>query len=257
MDKNEKEQYKKLKDEKKTRKFKERLICLLKDEDVRRCISEIFGNDTHIPDTDKYISEEEYKNAVAEKTAEISRLNTLIKDNTYRISELEKNAENKDREITEYKSVISNQKTTIGNYSNRYSGTERIYGSFLKLSDDTRSQLSGILKGESLEQFFACAGKDDFVRRFWDFISERIISQKSVSGDDEILADIFDALFDVYNSSTLNVKYIRQDVRAGEMFDWEKHTSTGNSQGEISAVLFRGYCGADGKILKKSITDVY
>lgn len=257
-------------------KIKSQLVYLIKnDEQVRREILNLLPEKSDSVSFDKseyiHINEynqlkqeiEEYKNLKAENDIlknTISSLNTELANVTKSKTNAEKNVKNYENEKSKLDSEIQKLKKQLDNatgFKKRYSIIDECYQDYLNLSDNKKSELKGIIYADSVQSFFACAGKSNFVRRFSEYITKCIMKIKGTDEDIEILKKIFDTLFNVYNESEGSIKYERDDVRTGDVYNTEKYSTIGLQQGTVTDILFLGYHSTENnREFCKSIVEV-
>lgn len=250
-------------------KFKSQLVYLIKNDERVRCeilnllpkksdsVSFDKSEYIHINEYNQLKQElEEYKNLKAENDTlknTIESLKTKLADETRGKTD----AENKLQKLDVNFNKIKKQLDNATGFKKRYSIIDECYQDYLNLSDNKKSELKGIIYADSVQSFFACAGKSNFVRRFSEYITKCIMKIKGTDEDIEILKRIFDTLFNVYNESEGSIKYERDDVRTGDVYNTEKYSTIGLQQGTVTDILFLGYHSTENnREFCKSIVEV-
>ncbi len=281
---------------KKQEKFNRRLMKALDDEDVLQKIEEIIQNSSGSKKgffgKNNGDQIDKLKNEIAKLRKENEELPRLRKENeeipklrkeneelpklkkeneeipklkkeNEEISKLRKENEEipklrkENEEIPKLRHDIENVEKELKISQKKYNSVADCYDSFLKLPEQLRSELRGVLYDSSLPCFYACAGKMDFVNRFADNIQHFIIGGRYKEYVEQ-LTKIFDFLFDAFNESEGSPKYIRAEVSMGDEFNTNKHITTKLQQGIITKIYFKGYYNADipDTTIKKSIVEV-
>ena len=110
------------------------------------------------------------------------------------------------------------------------------------LSASVRTGLSDIICDKNEILFIASCSTSEHLKSIWIYI-KKLIGTNGDSSEIEILKDIFDYFFDVYNDSLSEPAYVRDDVEEGYIFDDDRYDRcTGcPASGQISQVMLRGY----------------
>lgn len=269
-------------------------LAIKEDDDIRRLIREIAneGKDNRTAENSNFISledhnaklkqlQDEYDKVLSELTKlkldktnlgnEITVLNKKLKDEYVPIAMMEDKEKKLNKtigeisgekeELTNKLSESKNKVKDLQKEVNKYKPYDIIvecFDNYRLLSESIKKELEGIVYAPSAEVMLACVGRQGFIRRFSDYITKRIIKQKSVDSDTELLIKMFDTMFDISNKCEEQDVYIRDDVNIGDCFSTDKHSTINLQQGEISDVLFVGYHSAEDsdKTICKSIVEV-
>lgn len=265
-------------------------LAIKEDDDIRRLIREIAneGKDNRTAENSNFISledhnaklkqlKDEYDKELSKMKSgktdleEIKALNKKLNDEYVPIA-IMKDKENglnktigkisveKDgltEELSESKKKVEDLQKEVNKYK-PYDIIVECFDNYRLLSESIKKELEGIVYAPSAEVMLACVGRQGFIRRFSDYITKRIIKQKSVDSDTELLIKMFDTMFDISNKCEEQDVYIRDDVNIGDCFSTDKHSTINLQQGEISDVLFVGYHSAEDsdKTICKSIVEV-
>lgn len=224
----------------KIEEFKKLLIVLLKDEDV----------ETELKKTMKAKDSNNNLEEVKEKQKIIEKLEIENKKLREDILETKINLEKMRKENFEYE-------TNVKALKSRFSELENIYKVYMELSEKTRDSLSGIFKGNSIEEFIFCGVQYQNLESLWEYIKREIIEENLNEKDK--LKDIFDYFFEAHNLIYEKPLYKRTDVVLQEKFDDEFHIKvlSENASGKIKEVVFEGYINCNNqKIIKKSLVRI-
>lgn len=140
---------------------------------------------------------------------------------------------------------------------NRFRTEEDIFESYKSLSSSLRNSLSGIFRGSTVEEFIYCGVQKQNIELLWDAIRIRAIEENY--DELEELNNIFYYFFYAYNKTFESPLYRLQIVEENEVFDNDRclRTSTSNSSGKITKVIFKGYINNNNKkIERKTIVKI-
>jgi predicted RNase H-like nuclease (RuvC/YqgF family) len=262
--------------------FKELLLKVLEDEEVKSAIIEIIKE--NVSEKEKEIKKlksecrekenqiETLKNHLQKKDKEIEMLKKLVEKfkNLFN-SEKEKKAflsnelENRSREIQELTHLknelskkvdglnqeIENLKKENEFYKNSFKEELEAYEIYKSLSDETKESLSGIFRDNSLKGFLACGVQDRNISNFYEYVKNEIIEEKNQ--DIKKLIKLFNFFLDRYLLAF--PIYKKQNVKIGDEFDPQLHINLSNAaSGKIKKIILFGLENSKtGKIVKKSI----
>ena len=132
------------------------------------------------------------------------------------------------------------------------------YKLYQTVSESTREGLKNVIcERDSIVFIVSCANKEN-LQRIWEYTKD-ILSDYNKLKDVEILKEIFDYFFEVYNQSLAEAIYQRDNIDVGDDFDDEYQSRSRDSatSGTITKVLLRGYSSINtGKIICKSVVQV-
>lgn len=140
---------------------------------------------------------------------------------------------------------------------NRFKMQLELHQVYLGLSDSTRKALNGIFKGESIEEFIFCGVQWKSIESLWDFIKWQLLEESCTELKE--LTRIFTYFLNAHNTVYESPLYALQSIKAGDVFDEDKHLRGPNSKisGVITEVLLLGYINTQtNKIVRKSIIRV-
>lgn len=248
--------------------FKELLLKVLEDEEVKSAIIEIIKE--NVSEKEKEIKKlksecrekenqiETLKNHLQKKDKEIEMLKKLVEKfkNLFN-SEKEKKAsllnelEIKNRETQELEKKIENLKKEKEFYENNFKEELEVYEIYKSLSDETKESLSGIFRDNSLKGFLACGVQDRNISNFYEYVKNEIIEEKNQ--DIKKLIKLFNFFLDRYLLAF--PIYKKQNVKIGDEFDPQLHINLSNAaSGKIKKIILFGWENSKtGKIVKKSI----
>lgn len=185
-----------------------------------------------------------YESEITRKNAEIEILknsnNTLENKNDSLTSKLKLACEN----ITQMKKQFE--------YPIKY------FEVYKSLSILVKRGLENVINSENEITFIVSCSNEDNLYTIWEYIKE-ISNDSAKSREFEVLTDIFNYFFDVFNASLPEEKYIRDDIEIGEEFDGDYMDRCYGSatSGNISQIVLRGYkLKNSGKIVHKSFVKV-
>ncbi len=116
--------------------------------------------------------------------------------------------------------------------------------------------LSNLICTGNLMGFIVSCSNFANLESIWDYIRARLLDDLSDIDTINVLSDIFDCFFELYNSSLEQPEYQRCNVSVGDTFDNTKHIAGKNSsvEGKISQIQLLGYQSAGtGVIARKTI----
>lgn len=256
--------------------LKERdLLELLESAKIQKAIRNICGLNEHLSTTTNnqtQVNIMSYKNEITKLTEQLqhanSELETIKSKNGLlknKVDELEKKLENErsgsQKTLSEKHALekhIRDLNNTNQNLSSELTSThkllENLKGAFEKpinylnmyrrVSESVRDGLSDIICDKNEILFIASCTSADNLRKIWEYTKEIIsIDEDNKQDDIDILKNIFDYFFEVYNNSLPEPIYKRDNVMIDDEYDDEKHIRSRNSitSGYIKEILLRGY----------------
>ncbi|NVO75305.1 hypothetical protein [Photobacterium damselae] len=122
-----------------------------------------------------------------------------------------------------------------------------------RLSEQTRHSLSGIFKDTSVQGLIACGIQEKNISNLWDYAKS-----ETVNGNNDDIANVILLFNLLFKRFTLAYPmFSLQEAKTGDLFDTQfhiKHTSSINTSGSISQVMFYGYVNRKtGKVIKPSV----
>lgn len=195
---------------------------------------------------DKEIEELKYKNEkLNKKLQETLKLIDVEKQNNILIY----------KNLTEKDEKLDNMVKNYLQMEKNYLVLQNIYMIYENLSDDIKSELSDVFKGNDVETFVFCGAQYDNIEMLWDFIKDRIIQGETK--EVESLEKIFDYFFKKYN--TIYDEPLYEFIDDEEEYDSKLHTKIKDSKTnkKIKSVLLRGYKNTStSKVIKKTLVKI-
>ena len=147
-------------------------------------------------------------------------------------------------ELEEQMEILENQKNEIQNHFNRVlDKPEQLLKAYRQLSPTIQNGLRNVICKEDEILFSISCSTQEHLKNIWDYIKNGIGNEKFKENEIEILKEIFDYFFDLFNRSLPEPLYKRDDVNVGELFDEDCHyrAQGSSTSGRITEVLLRGY----------------
>lgn len=160
----------------------------------------------------------------------------------------------KNTEIKTLSDRLNTAERVVQQYQERFDAPIRYFQSYQSLSESVKSGLENVISGKNELSFLVSCSNEEHLSAIWEYAKE--ISNDFEQNDFQILTQIFDYFFELFNESLPETKYVRDDVQVGDELDDEYHDRCYGSatSGEITAVILRGYRSKNtGKMIHKSI----
>ena len=239
---------------------KKKFLAFLQDEDIKKKILEITSTQSesnestneakNLEEKIKQLQEilqskekkiEEISKIITNQMDEINSYKIKLEDYNYKIQEcIFKNEEYKkeNKQLEKSKNEINN---LLINEKEKYKNISNIYRIYKNLTYETKEEIKGIFKKESVENFLFCGAQFENLQMLWDYIKNKIIENKSTDVDN--LKLIFDYFFDQYNKIHDEEIYSRLYVNKNDEFDTDIHTRSSESKasGYVKEILLVGY----------------
>jgi len=247
---------------------KDKLIELLKDDEIQKVIIDIINNSS---ETTALASSNNITNTIEKDlNKEIDMLNKIIKKIKKSLTKEQETSEYlvESKEALEFElSSIRSEKIELQKerielnkiiefYRNNFEDDLRAYEIYQTLNSSTKSSLDGIFKDSSLQGFIACGIQDKNISSFWDYIQNEL--RDNTNDDIANLIQIFDFLFSRYILAY--PIFAIQSVNINDKFDTDDYIRDNSSQavsGNISQIVLRGWINKKtNKIIKKSVVKV-
>lgn len=152
------------------------------------------------------------------------------------------------------------QRETLDYFTAGYGEIDRMYKMYQQLGEDIRGELAGIFgSADTPVQFFCGALQENHLDNFWEYIRDKINSEKVDKDTEGMLNSLFDFCFDMVNTSQSKPMYKRLQVQAGFDFDnnYMIKTSDSSQLGIIKEIKLEGYTYASSnKVVKRSLVQV-
>lgn len=129
---------------------------------------------------------------------------------------------------------------------------------YKSLSVSVRTGLSDVICDKNEILFIASCSTPDHLKAIWTY-TKKLAGNNSDNSAVEVLKDIFDYFFDVFNESLGEPIYVRDDVETGWLFDddeYDRYIGSATS-GKITQVILRGYKSLNtGAVICRSVVRV-
>ncbi len=129
---------------------------------------------------------------------------------------------------------------------------------YKSLSISVRTGLSDIICDKNEILFIASCSTPDHLKAIWTY-TKKLAGNNNDTTAVEVLKDIFDYFFDVFNESLGEPVYVRDDVETGWLFDddeYDRYIGSATS-GKITQVILRGYKSLNtGAVICRSLVRV-
>ena len=129
---------------------------------------------------------------------------------------------------------------------------------YKSLSSSIRTGLSDVICDKNEIFFIVSCSTPEHLKAIWTYTKRLAGSNDNVNGV-EVLKDIFDYFFEVFNCSLQEPMYVRDNVEEGYSFDDDKYDRGKGSltSGKITQVILRGYKSINtGTIICRSVVRV-
>lgn len=222
--------------------YKINLKKVLKDEEIIEEVSDIFFKSEKIKKWILNLSKDS-NNAYEEK---IENLKNKIK-------EYEDLLDFKEKELNKFKEKSETDNLKIKELESKafeITKVETLYNNYKKLDGVVKEELSGIFKGDTLEDFIACGVQSKNISGIWDICKKSILNENL---DSKEIVNIFEYFFQMFNKTYDDSLYTYINVNIKDRFNSDIHFALGRASGEIREVLLKGYKDRSGKAVKKSV----
>ena len=187
------------------------------------------------------------KKAKTEQEASEQRFGELDRENS-RLKEAEHllalKLEDADKKISILKERFSNPVILLDRYKS--------------LPASIRTGLSDVICDKDEVLFIASCSTSEHLKAIWTY-TKKLAGSNGDANSVDVLKEIFDYFFDVFNNSLREPMYVRDSVEVGYSFDDDKYDRcTGSStSGKITQVILRGYKSVNtGAIICRSFVRV-
>lgn len=141
----------------------------------------------------------------------------------------------------------------------RFSQPVVLLNRYKSLSSSIRTGLSDVIRDDDEILFIASCSTPDHLKAIWEYTKRLAGSNSSDASNIEVLSDLFDYFFEVFNRTLSKPMYERDDVETGYFFDDDKYDRCAGSatSGKITQVILRGYRSVNtGNIICRSLVRV-
>lgn len=222
---------------------------------------------------------QEYKTHYAQLQSKCSSLETEKSNLQNHVSQLEKelmsvksqlessekrfaSSESECARLKESEQTLSASLTKANNtvkiMKERFSRPVILLNRYQSLSLSIRTGLSEVICDNDEILFIASCSTPDHLKAIWEY-TKRLAGNNGNPSDIEILSDLFDYFFDVFNRTLSEPMYERDSVETGYYFDDDKYDRCAGSatSGKITQVILRGYRSVNtGNIICRSFVRV-
>ncbi len=161
---------------------------------------------------------------------------------TKRLDDLEREYQ-KTRETEQALSAsLAKANENVQKLKERFSNPVSLLGRYRTLSTTIRTGLSDVICDKDEILFITSCSTSDHLKAIWTY-TKRLAGSNGDTNSIEVLKDIFDYFFEIFNSSLREPMYVRDGVEVGYSFDDDKYDRcTGSAtSGKITQVVLRGY----------------
>ncbi len=147
---------------------------------------------------------------------------------------------------------------TVREMKGHFSGPAALYERYKNISKAVRTGLSNVICDKDEILFIASCSHPDNLKSIWIYAKTHA-ANGGAEEETEVLKDIFDYFFDVFNRSLSEPRFERDSVEKGYLFDGDKYDRAPGSStsGRITQVVFRGYRSANtGTVICRSVVRV-
>lgn len=199
----------------------------------------------------KKVLTEQLQKDIEARNSRINQLKQELEDKCSEYDRLQKNYEEETKELN-----VTKQQLAC--YENNFLSAMGKYKLYQSVSESTREGLKNVICEKDEIGFVVSCVNMDNLQRIWEYTKD-ILSNQNKMKDVEILKEIFDYFFEVYNQSLAEAIYQRDEIAIGDDFDDEYQSRSRESatSGAIKKILLRGYSSINtGKIICKSVVQV-
>ena len=161
-------------------------------------------------------------------------------------------------QISDLQNDLNESSKKINILKNVFGEPVRYLNLYKSLSESTKTSLYNVVNDHDTVSFIVSCTTEDNLKAIWDYTRE-IIDLPKYSEDADILKQIFDYFFRIFNDSLPEAVYIRDVIEEGTDFDDEYYDRASGSAtyGSVQSVLLLGYQSRNtGKIIRKSLVKV-
>lgn len=179
----------------------------------------------------------------------IARLENELKKVKTEFDDIEKSLrdyEHENARLKENEQTLSSSLTEANNnvriLKERFSKPVILLERYKSLSVSIRTGLSDVICDKDEILFITSCSTPEHLKAIWTYTKKLAGSNGDINGI-EVLKDIFDYFFDVFNNSLREPMYIRDNVETGYSFNDDKYDRCSGSatSGKITQVIMKGY----------------
>ena len=137
---------------------------------------------------------------------------------------------------------LSKADTELCELKNTFSMPVSLLARYKSLSLSIKEGLSDIICDKNEVLFVASCSSSEHLKSIWIY-TKRLIANNGEINEIEVLKDIFDYFFEMFNNALSEPVYVRDEVEIGMVFDDDKYdrSSDSSTSGTIKKVLLKGY----------------
>ena len=177
-----------------------------------------------------------------------------LEENGSEIEHLESTVDNLRKEKDALSAELQSTNEMMQGLKKQFETPMKYLELYRSLSSSVRSGLENVIMDCNEITFIASCSNESSLSSIWEYIKE--ISEDSDSRDFKTLNLIFDYFFEVFNASSPEPKYERDDVEIGDELDDEYYDRCcgSSTSGDITEIILKGYRSRNtGKIIHKSL----
>ena len=177
-----------------------------------------------------------------------------LEENGSEIEHLESTVDNLRKEKDSLSAELQSTNEMMQGLKKQFETPMKYLELYRSLSSSVRSGLENVIMDCNEITFIASCSNESSLSSIWEYIKE--ISEDSDSRDFKTLNLIFDYFFEVFNASSPEPKYERDDVEIGDELDDEYYDRCcgSSTSGDITEIILKGYRSRNtGKIIHKSL----
>lgn len=185
---------------------------------------------------------EKYKSAYTETQNELKKAITERDKLFDKIDELNADLEKIQNINDTLKSKYDTVKSELQNLKNQFNKPTDYLEQYRTLSSTIRTGLSDIICDKNEILFISSCTSAEHLKAIWGY-TKQLVYNDGNKNEIDILKNIFDYFFDVFNESLSKPIYERDDVEVGYYFDDDCYDrfSGSKTSGDISEIILRGY----------------
>ncbi|MBB1365420.1 hypothetical protein H5154_03335 [Pseudoalteromonas sp. SR44-5] len=213
---------------------------------IRRLKVLFFGVDSQATQSEVVVEAEKIQVNEVKSREEVEVLRNTLKA-------AQNNIEKSNEDTVSLQAELDAANKKVQWYCDNFSEDIKVDVIYKKLSEATKSSLSGIFKSTTPSGLIACGIQEKNIGNLWEYAKNEVVNGKNP--DVAKINEIFEVLFARFTLAF--PMYETQQVTLGDDFDTQlyiKHNTSRNASGVIEAILLRGYLNTKtGKVIKQSI----
>lgn len=198
------------------------------------------------------------QNRVSQLENELTNVKSQLGSNEKRLASSESERIRLKESEQTLSASLNKANNTVKIMKERFSLPVILLNRYQSLSLSVRTGLSDVIRDDNEILFIASCSTSDHLRAIWEY-TKRLAGSNGNPSDIEVLSDMFDYFFDIFNLTLSEPMYERDSVETGFYFDDDKYDRcTGSAtSGKITQVMLRGYKSVNtGNIICRSLVRV-